>query len=136
MRIKDSLGDFVWKRTKRSPMILPIIVEVEAQETIDTAKAAQMYENGLYTRNARPVGILKTDSSMNKEAKDKIREEWHKIHEGVDNAFRIAVLDLGIDYKPISVSNKDTQFVESKAVSVEDIARISFTWQSMRRLRI
>jgi len=28
--IKDSLGDFVWKRTKRSPMILPIIVEVEA----------------------------------------------------------------------------------------------------------
>jgi len=28
--IKDSLGDFVWKRTKRNPMILPIIVEVEA----------------------------------------------------------------------------------------------------------
>jgi len=27
--IKDALGDFVWKRTKRSPMILPIIVEVE-----------------------------------------------------------------------------------------------------------
>ncbi len=27
--IKDSLGDFVWKRTKRSPMILPIIMEVE-----------------------------------------------------------------------------------------------------------
>ena len=27
--IKDSLSDFVWKRTKRSPMILPIIEEVE-----------------------------------------------------------------------------------------------------------
>ena len=27
--IKDSLGDFVWKRTKRNPMILPIIVEVD-----------------------------------------------------------------------------------------------------------
>ena len=25
--IKDSLGDFVWKRTKRRPMILPIIME-------------------------------------------------------------------------------------------------------------
>jgi ribonuclease J len=26
--IKDSLGDFVWKKTKRRPMILPIIMEV------------------------------------------------------------------------------------------------------------
>ena len=27
--IKDSLGDYVWKKTKRRPMILPIIMEVE-----------------------------------------------------------------------------------------------------------
>lgn len=28
MEIKDSLSDFIWKRTKRNPMILPIIMEV------------------------------------------------------------------------------------------------------------
>ena len=27
--IRDSLGEFLWKRTKRRPMILPIIMEVE-----------------------------------------------------------------------------------------------------------
>ena len=27
--IKDSLSDFVWKKTKRRPMILPIIMDVE-----------------------------------------------------------------------------------------------------------
>jgi ribonuclease J len=26
--IKDSLGDYLWKKTKRNPMILPIIMEV------------------------------------------------------------------------------------------------------------
>ena len=26
--IKDALGDFVWKETKRRPMIIPIIMEV------------------------------------------------------------------------------------------------------------
>ena len=25
--VKDALGDFLWKRTKRRPMILPIIME-------------------------------------------------------------------------------------------------------------
>lgn len=28
MEIKDSLSDFIWKKTKRNPMILPIIMEV------------------------------------------------------------------------------------------------------------
>ncbi|MBQ9604004.1 MAG: ribonuclease J, partial [Firmicutes bacterium] len=27
--IKDSLRDFLWKKTKRSPMILPIITEID-----------------------------------------------------------------------------------------------------------
>lgn len=27
--VRDSLGDFLWKKTKRNPMILPIIMEVE-----------------------------------------------------------------------------------------------------------
>ena len=29
MVVKDSLSDFLWKKMKRSPMILPIIMEVE-----------------------------------------------------------------------------------------------------------
>ena len=27
--VKDELSDFLWKRIKRSPMVLPIIMEVE-----------------------------------------------------------------------------------------------------------
>ena len=26
--IKDSLSDYIWKKTKRNPMILPVIMEV------------------------------------------------------------------------------------------------------------
>ena len=29
MVVKDSLGEYLWKKMKRSPMILPIIMEVE-----------------------------------------------------------------------------------------------------------
>ena len=27
--VRESLGDFIWKQTKRNPMILPIIMEVD-----------------------------------------------------------------------------------------------------------
>lgn len=94
-----------------------------AAEVIQTARAAQRYEGKFYSQGAQPSGVLTVDSELGPEAKDKMREEWRKVHSGVDNAFRVAVLDLGIKYTPISISNRDAQFVESKAVTVEDIAR-------------
>ena len=56
--------------------------------------------------------------------KERLREEWERVHSGPANAQRIAVLDLGLDYKPLSISNRDAQFVEQAALSVEDIARV------------
>jgi len=103
--------------------ICGISVLSRAAEVIASAKAAQRYEGKFYTQGAQPSGIITVDSELKQGAKDKIREEWRKAHAGVDNAFRVAVLDLGLKYTPISVSNKDAQFVESKAVTVEDIAR-------------
>lgn len=100
-----------------------ISVLQRASEVIATSQAAQTYEQKFYTQNARPTGILKLGTALEKPAKDKIREEWASIHSGADNAFRVGILDLGLDYQQISVNNKDSQFVESKAISIEDISR-------------
>lgn len=100
-----------------------ISVLSRAAEVVSAARALQQYEGKFYTQGAKPSGVLSVDSRLDSDAKDKVREEWRKVHSGVDNAFKIAVLDLGLKYSPISVSQKDAQFVESKAVSVEDIAR-------------
>lgn len=109
-----------------------------AREIIRTAKAAQEYASSYYANGGQPSGILRTDSDLsgnitltdaNGESrtiskKDRIREEWEKRHAGPANAQRIAVLDLGLDYKPLSISNRDAQFVEQSALSVEDLARV------------
>ena len=104
-----------------------------AQQTLQTAAAAQSYERALYENGGRPSGILKTQSDLGdtvtldngKEVhpKDLIRQEWEKIHTGAGNSFRVAVLDMGLEYQPISMSNSDAQFVENKAVTIADIAR-------------
>lgn len=104
--------------------ITGISVLSRASQVISTAKLAQKYEGKLYGNSARPSGILKTSTpGLSKEGREKVRAEWESIYGGADNAFRVAVLDNAFEYQTISMSNADVQFVESKAVTVEDISR-------------
>lgn len=103
-------------------------------ETIEAAMQAQRYESNYYRNGGQVSGILTTDTDLSPRSttlggekvdiKSKIRAEWESIHSGADNAYRIAVLDNGLKYTPLTATNRDAQFIESKAASVEDIARL------------
>ena len=106
-----------------------------ASTTLDTARSAQLYENSVWRNGGQPSGVLTTDSDLGGmvpdpqdptqtiRRKDLLRREWERIHRGPDNAFRLAVLDLGLKYQPISMTNADAQFVESNDVRVADVCR-------------
>lgn len=100
-----------------------ISVLSHAKNVINTASASQDYEQKYYAQRARPDGILTIDSSLTTEAKEEVRKQWETFHRGADNAFRVAVMDLGMKYQPIGVTPKDSQFIESKEISIKDIAR-------------
>ena len=73
-----------------------------AQQTLQTAAAAQEYERALYENGGRPSGILKTQTDLGTEVtlpdgtavhpKDLIRKEWEKVHAGAGNSFRLVPL--------------------------------------------
>lgn len=105
--------------------------------TIQTGLAAQEFQWAMYKNGGRPSGVLTTDTDIGgtievKAAdgtvekiskKEHIRREWEKIHAGANNNFRVAVMDNGIKYQPLSVSNSDAQFVESEDIRVADVCR-------------
>lgn len=106
-----------------------------AGETIAAARAQQQYELSYYENGGQPSGVLRTDSDLSGQVpdpqnpgeqvnrKDLLRREWERVHAGPSNSHRLAILDFGLDYKPLAASNQDAQFVESKEISVRDIAR-------------
>ena len=107
-----------------------------ASLTMATAMAAQKYERATWESGGQPSGVLQTEADLGPRAerqpdgsfvtvdpKARIRDSWERIHRGPDNAFRLAVLDLGLKYQPISMSNSDAQFVESNEIRVADICR-------------
>ena len=121
--------------------LLGISVLRRASEVIASAAAAQEYEKVYYERGGQPSGVLSTDADLGGWAQDstgtilkdpdgtpvnlkeKLRREWEKVHAGPSNSHRLAILDLGLKYTTLSSSNRDAQFVESKEVSIRDIAR-------------
>lgn len=113
-----------------------ISVLKRAAMTLDTARAAQQYENTTWCSGGQPSGILTTDSHLGDydetlpdgtvvrvDPKERLRQSWEAVHRGPGNAFRVAVLDLGLKYQPISMNNTDAQFVESKEIRVADVCR-------------
>ena len=112
-----------------------ISVLQRASEVIAAGRAAQQYNMAYYQNGGQPSGLLYTDSDLSRipdkvladgtklSAQDIVRNEWEKRYGGPVNAGRVAVLDNGLKYQPISISNRDAQFVEQSALSVEDVAR-------------
>lgn len=108
-----------------------------ASDVIRTGQAAQGYTLNYYERGGQPAGVLQTDTDLSGyveipmadgstervNKKDLLRAEWEKRYAGPSNANRIAVLDYGLKYNPISISNKDAQFVEQSELSTLDICR-------------
>jgi len=114
-------------------------VLARAAMTLQTSQAAEQFERSIYLNGGRPSGVLTTETDLSNKSvpikdgngnvignipgKDHIRNEWEKLHRGPDNAMRLAVLDNGLKYQPISMSGSDLQFVENKDVRVADLCR-------------
>lgn len=96
-----------------------------AREAIGNAASAQKFQGKFFSNGATPSGILKTpDTKLGPEAKDKMREEWNKRQQGLDNAQRIAILDAGMEYQQIGMPLDDAQFIETQRFSKAEIANI------------
>ena len=109
-----------------------------AAEIVRAGLNQQEYESAFYANGGQPGGVLQTDADLSGTVpvtgadgtvtetismRESVRREWEKVHSGPNNAHRLAVLDHGLKYTPIAISNADAQFVESKKLTIEDIAR-------------
>lgn len=110
-----------------------------AKNTVAVGLNQEGFQRDFYKNGGRPSGTLQTDSDLSskkiqvkqsdgtvKEVSMKkiLREDWDSSYSGNGNAFRTAILDNGLKYETIpQISPADMDFVNSKTVNLEDIAR-------------
>lgn len=94
------------------------------RETMDTDLKAQTYGNKFYTNGARPSGIIEVEGSLDPAKRQLLKEEFEEKYSGA-NAFRVAVMDLGMKYTQLGLNQQESQYLENRAFTVEEVSRFT-----------
>jgi HK97 family phage portal protein len=95
-----------------------------AQDVIGLALATQQHGGILFRQGGQIGGVIQHPGQLSKEASDRIAGSWRDTHAGVQNAHKVAVLEEGMKFEKIAMTNEDSQFLETRRFQVVDICRI------------
>jgi HK97 family phage portal protein len=94
----------------------------QARQTVGTNLAMDRYAGQFYGNNAMPSGIITIppEKKVKPEVKVDMRRDWDSLNSGF-NRRGTAVLDQGITFTPLSISQADSEFLLSKNMSRQEI---------------
>jgi HK97 family phage portal protein len=93
---------------------------------IDVHNASGAWNKGLLDNAARPSGALvyggRDGDRLSEEQFERLKAELANAHGGADNAGRPLLLEGGLEWKPMSLTPADLDFVEGKHAAAREIA--------------
>ncbi len=94
----------------------------KARESLGLGLAMQRFQAVQFKNAARPSVVLEHPAILSEIAKKTLREQWERMHSGLDNAHRIAVLSEGMKLHAFSYTSKDVELIESRHFEVRQVA--------------
>lgn len=88
---------------------------------IGTEKEAKIYNWKFFKNGARPGGAVETEQKLDQDTYDRLLASWESNHKGSRNAGRIAILEQGLKYTDIGLSQKDMDYLEQRKFSRDAI---------------
>lgn len=93
-----------------------------AKNAIGLAIATEEYGAKFFANGAAPSGVLEHPGTIKDPSR--LRENWNSTFGGSANSGKVAVLEEGMKYTPISISPEQVQFLETRKFQIDEIARI------------
>lgn len=109
-------------QTPNHPLIgeSPILA---AQLAVESSDAIQEHVAGFFRNMSRPSGYLKIPGTLKDDTIEKLRVEWEKAFRA-QHAGKVAVLQGGLDWVPLTMSAVDAAIIETYKMNVADVARV------------
>ena len=92
-----------------------------AKNAIGLAVACDEYGASFFANGASPSAVLEHPGVIKNP--ERLRTAWQQAY-GSGNSHKVAVLEEGTKYTPISIPNNEAQFLETRKFQIEEIARL------------
>jgi HK97 family phage portal protein len=96
------------------------------RDTFGESLAMRQHSSGFFKRGAWPSGVLEVEKGarIGPDAAKDMAEDFDTLYAGGENAGKTVALPGGVKYSPITMSQKDAEYVASRKLGITDIARI------------
>jgi HK97 family phage portal protein len=93
-------------------------------EAIGLALVLEQHATRLFSRGARPGGVLEIAGKLTGDTMARLRASFADIYQGTQNSGRTAILEQGTKFTPLQLSSVDAQFLELRKFQTLEIARL------------
>lgn len=94
-----------------------------ARDAIGVAMGLEQQVARLIQNGARPSVVLQSKNKLTKEIADRLSVQWRDFQAGLQNVGKTAVLEDGIEAKPLQLSSVDMEMIAQRNFQLSDIAR-------------
>ena len=91
---------------------------------LEFAKNSSSHGNKLFKNGIATSGAFSHPTEMSNEAFLRLKEELEEKYTGLENSGKPLLLEGGLTYTPLSITNSDSQWLESRKFNREEIATI------------
>ena len=95
-----------------------------AREFIGLGIATQRFGAAFFGNGATPGSVIEVPGQLSPEGAQALKTAWNDVHKGSGNGSRLAVLTESAKFSKISLSPEDSQFLETRQATVQDVARL------------
>lgn len=96
------------------------------RHTLGLARAQELYGAAYFENSANPGGQIVVPDDLDPEETLALAQNWLAAHQGIGRSNLPAVLTGGAEFKPISITPEDSQFLESRQFSQSQISGMIF----------
>lgn len=95
------------------------------REAIGLALATEEHGARLFANGTRLGGVLKMSGRLkDDQSRTSLLKSWKDAYSGVRNSGKTALLEDGMEWQSLGMTNEDAQFLESRKMQVAEISRI------------